>query len=58
MTTSYEYYSAQVAHAFEDELDLANFEADMSRLPAPPLSEEELSALEAEHLEWEARIAS
>jgi hypothetical protein len=52
MTTSYEYYSAQVAHASEAELDQANFEADMARQPVPFYSEAELEEMEAEHFAW------
>ena len=52
MTTSYEYYSAQVAHASESELDQANFEADMACQSALVYSEAELAEMEAEHFAW------
>jgi hypothetical protein len=52
MTTSYEYYSAQVAYASEAELDQANFEVDMARQPVPFYSEAELEEMEAEHFAW------
>ena len=57
--SAYEVASSQVAYLSESELDLLEEQIALARVPCPtPLTEEELDAMEANHLMRVASVAA